>query len=414
MTDRDGQTDPTGLSFLSYRRSRLEEAGLLLQAQHDVGIPTWQDAEDLEQEPTEEALRETLADPVIANALLWLTPDVAESPMILKVEAPAILRRYRRSDGFFAHPVAAGGLDYAAAAATVAGCLDGEDLRNWNLEKAEGNPIGPGEAARIAARILGRRLSRVHDFLPSGEPVGLTLHSRTCPPRESGVPLSLDWSRRFDGRYAPLDTWRDALLPALNTVAKVIERRVAGRRVEASGRCCIPAAIALGAAFLAPRGVLVGWRQRMPDGTEQLWSLDARQEASALDVKVIPQDVGADDLAVLVGVSDDPMPAFEASRASLPRFRAMLRIAPRDDRAVVLGTPGQAVHAARMVEKAIRDVRADFRPGGSIHLFMAAPLGLAMLVGQLLNTVGPVQTYEHLTENTVGKYAAATVLTPGR
>lgn len=412
MTDQDGPTDPTGLSFLSYRRSRLKEARMLVQAQHDVGIPTWQDTEDLEQEPTEEALREILADPVIANALLWLTPDVAESPMIRKVEAPAIVRRYRRGDGFFVHPVAAGGLDYEGAARTLAGCLDGEDLRHWNLEKAEGNPIGPGEAARIAGRILERRLEWVHASLPKGEPLRLTLHSRTRPPREPGFPLRLDWSRRFDGRSAPVDTWRDVLLPALSTVVRGSETRAPGRRVEASGRCCIPAGVALGAAFLAPRGVPIGWRQRMPDGTEQLWSLEASSEASGLDIGVIRQDVGAEDLAVLVGVSDDPMPAFEASRASLPRFRAMLRISPGVDRAVVLASPGQAVHAARLIERAIRDARADFRPRGAIHLFMATPLGLGMLVGQLLNTLGSVQTYEHLAEDAVGRFVAATTLTP--
>lgn len=36
-------TDPTGRSFLSYRRGRKDEAALLIAAQHDHGIPTWQD-----------------------------------------------------------------------------------------------------------------------------------------------------------------------------------------------------------------------------------------------------------------------------------------------------------------------------------------------------------------------------------
>jgi hypothetical protein len=36
-------TDPTGRSFLSYRRARKDEAALLIAAHHDHGIPTWQD-----------------------------------------------------------------------------------------------------------------------------------------------------------------------------------------------------------------------------------------------------------------------------------------------------------------------------------------------------------------------------------
>ena len=42
-------TDPTGRSFLSYSRKRLHEARLLLAAQHELGIPTWQDIADLDE-----------------------------------------------------------------------------------------------------------------------------------------------------------------------------------------------------------------------------------------------------------------------------------------------------------------------------------------------------------------------------
>ena len=56
-------TDPTGRSFLSYKRSRRDEAALLIQAQHDHGIPTWQDVRDLVSVPTEDELRRVLADP---------------------------------------------------------------------------------------------------------------------------------------------------------------------------------------------------------------------------------------------------------------------------------------------------------------------------------------------------------------
>ena len=34
----------------------------------------------------------------------------------------------------------------------------------------------------------------------------------------------------------------------------------------------------------------------------------------------------------------------------------------------------------------------------------AVPAGLAMLIGQLLNTLGPVQTYEHISTEGVGVY----------
>jgi hypothetical protein len=44
---------------------------------------------------------------------------------------------------------------------------------------------------------------------------------------------------------------------------------------------------------------------------------------------------------------------------------------------------------------------------------MAAPAGLAVLVGQLLNTFGAVQTYEHVLTDGSGTYKPAALLRPG-
>ena len=40
----------------------------------------------------------------------------------------------------------------------------------------------------------------------------------------------------------------------------------------------------------------------------------------------------------------------------------------------------------------------------------SVPVGLAMLIGQLLNTLGPVQTYEHIQVDAIGVYEPAAVL----
>ena len=77
---------------------------------------------------------------------------------------------------------------------------------------------------------------------------------------------------------------------------------------------------------------------------------------------------------------------------------------------VVLNAPGQATDLARKTVTAVRKIRTEYRITGRIHLFAAVPAGLAMLVGQLLNTLGPVQTYEHIPTDATGKYMAAALL----
>ena len=97
-------TLPTGKSFISYRRTRLDEVKELVASQKERGIPTWQDIEDLRTEPPETELRNVLASNDIANVLLWITPDVGQSSMITRVEVPCAVERHKRQDGFFILP----------------------------------------------------------------------------------------------------------------------------------------------------------------------------------------------------------------------------------------------------------------------------------------------------------------------
>src|ERR1700736_4463986 len=124
-------TDPTGRSFLSYRRTRAAEAALLIQAQHDHGIPTWQDVHNLGSVLTEDEVRRVLANTSIASAILFITPEVDDSPIIRNVEVPRIIQRAETSDGFFVVPLAAGGLNYAKAAELTSNNLTAQNLANW-------------------------------------------------------------------------------------------------------------------------------------------------------------------------------------------------------------------------------------------------------------------------------------------
>jgi hypothetical protein len=78
----------------------------------------------------------------------------------------------------------------------------------------------------------------------------------------------------------------------------------------------------------------------------------------------------------------------------------------------LIRTPGEATHIALTVQDGIRTARREYGSIGTVHLFMAVPAGLAMLIGQLLNTFGSVQTYEHVTVGGSGQYRPAALLQP--
>jgi hypothetical protein len=406
-------TDPTGKVFISYRRSHVAEVATLMAALHDRGVPTWQDVHDLEEKPMGSALRGTLTDPEISSGVLWITPDLPDSPVIQRIEAPLMLERARKNDGFFVVPVLAGGLDYDAARDMVDPAYAYEDLSLWNVRKVKGSPIDHADAANLAKRVLRRRLEEIHKRLPKKEPLRLELNTRKRLPWESGKALLLDWKDRFDDRLAKPGAWEEFLLSALEDVAQAIEQRAPGRVVEASGLIALPAAVALGSCFRAVRRLPISWRQYTPGREDQLWNIDQARETSGFQAQTQDHDPSGDELAVLVIVDDDVEPAFQRARRDLPSLRGIVRVTKAAGIRHDLPTPGQALDVAHIVVDAINQARSLFRDDTKcIHLFMAVPAGLAMMIGQLLNKVALTQAYELVSEGGVNRYVPAARLLP--
>jgi hypothetical protein len=405
-------TDPTGRSFLSYKRSRQEEAALLIQAQHDHGIPTWQDVHNLGSVPTEDELRRVLADPTTSSAILFITPEVENSTVIREVEVPKIVQRAEQRDGFFVVPVAADGLEYAKAAEATSNHVSAQNLADWNMHKVPAFPISPGHAAEIANRALVQRLEAIHRHLPQGQPLRIGLFVRRPPPFQPGTALVLDWSAHFADKEATSETWRDALLPGLDRIAKALRQHAPGREIEAFGLPTLPAAVALGCAFLSTSGLRASWRQIAPGRNDQLWSLSQPKEDSGFKARIMSKETSGRDIAVLVSIADNAEPVFAAYQKNLPALRALVHITRPGAYPHIIRTPGEATDVALAVQDGMRTARREYGNIGNAHLFMAAPAGLAMLIGQLLNTFGSVQTYEHVTVDGSGEYRPAALLRP--
>jgi len=407
-------TDPTGKSFLSYRRLRNDEAALLISAQHDHGIPTWQDTYNLGSVPTEDEIRRILADPSTASAVLFITPEVEDSSIIRNVEIPKIIQRVEAGDGFFVVPLVVGGIDYPRAAEVSSNYLSAQNLADWNLHKIFAPTLVGGDAAEVAKRVLIQRMQAIHRHLAPGLPLRVGLFVRRPPAFEPGPALTLNWSSRFADKEASAVLWRDVLLPSLSRIADVIRQHAPGRDVEAFGIPTLPAALALGCAFLSTAAITISWRQITTGRHDQLWSLAVEREPSGFAHRTWSKNASARDIAVLVSVADNVEPLFAACQRDLPPLRALVHVRRDEAYPHNIASPGQATDIALTVQDGMRTVRREYGNIGTVHLFMAAPAGLAVLVGQLLNTFGAVQTYEHVVADGSGCYKPAALLHPCR
>jgi len=380
-------TNPFGRYFVSYRRTEALDVGPLVELLHEHGLPTWLDVNDLASEPTAEELRRAIADADTAGAILFMTKSVRDSQAIKVIEAPAILKRHAQGRGFFVTPVMRSDLTYAEVEELYGDGVGLADLSKWNITTIDAGSHS-GRLA-VVTRILAERLRRIDKHLRPDDPLALSLHTRVAPRAQLNTSLQLDWSHKFSPRHCTSVDWHERLMPALNTAADAIYRFGGGRAIVADGLLGIPAAIALGSAFSSTRGIPLQWRQ-IGSGHADLWSLDASDEAADLTIKSQVHDLNGTDMVLVLSVTAD---ITSDVRAMLPGISPRVVVAAEVSPTHSL-TAGQAAHIARAVVAAIRTSRAENQVTGTLHIFASAPVGLAVMIGQLLNTFQDVQTYE--------------------
>lgn len=409
MTTTSMATNPCGRTFVSYRRSAASDVQRLIVAMRARGIPTWRDVDDLESELTGDALTRALEAEDTASAVSWITPDVEYSPAIQRVELPRILQRARADGPFFVEFALAGGLDYPDADRILREVPTLDSLSNgWNVTRL-GEAATDAQVCDIARRVLRRRLREI--ARRDAGPLQMAIHTRADAPLpfNRDTALQLDWCPLFEGRHARDGAWEDSLFPALRDVVTAIQRECSEREIIASGKCALPAGFALGRAFIEPSGLRLTWRQHT-GAAEQDWSLRRELEPSGFRVDATYSDLNGEDVAVLINVRGDVEPAVRAS-TGLPRFAVISRVTPESGTyPASVETPGQATHLARAVAGEIRRVRTEHPYATRTHIFLSGPLGLAVLIGQQLNGLGQVQTYEHIQGDGPGTYVSAAML----
>jgi len=128
-----------------------------------------------------------------------------------------------------------------------------------------------------------------------------------------------------------------------------------------------------------------------------LWSSDApRVPVPRPDIARHTIDAG-NDLAVAIGIAIDPTVAvtqyLRDTSIDVAELVVFLPNGGAHDQAV--GGPGEAVAYAQELRNAIR-LELERRPAKRIHLFLAGPGGLALLLGHRWNRLAPTTVYEHL------------------
>ena len=392
-------TDVTGRMFISYRRSPGRNSGdaeaqLVRDALRDRGVPTWRDLDDLNPVPTEDELISTLEGEEIAGAVMLVSPEIQDSPMVRLVEAPAILDRFQRRDGFILKPVLIN-LAYKDIDRVLDRPGAFQEMKRFDIDRIRKESLGFEDARRIARAVLKQRLAAVRDQDPS-RPYLLGLYSRRSPPAR-GLILRHDFTPYFVGREPEIGAYSKieaALYDAATALASTGDRIA----LIARGNAALPLGVLFGAVY-SPFVFDLVWKQAAPGAPEADWSLRSGLAEIETTISDTKGNLGSEDLLLAVSINADVDHAaaeyLEVSDFS-PRATISLRLVggPLQRGGAISPQQGlmvayDAINAARNLKTKLRMRRAN------LHLFLACPLSLAVLIGQNLNTFGECVVYEH-------------------
>jgi len=216
--------------------------------------------------------------------------------------------------------------------------------------------------------------------------------------------VAIDWVDRFDGddayskrRPRPPVTW----LELQEEIDAIPSHLGSTRRVLVTGSLRLAPAFAVGAALRQVSGYEIAAVQR-----GEVWSSEEAYSTAALPTISGHSVDQGDDLAVAIEVatpiSDDVLAWIREQHVSVGRLIAISPAGGPRDNAVA------GAHDACALAVGIREVvRREAKGCHRVHLFIAGPMGLALLLGHRWNRVAPTVVYEDLAAH--GYEAAFTV-----
>jgi hypothetical protein len=387
--------------FISYRWESTDDIDLLERVMHEHGIRTWRDIDNLRQRGLRDELGRVIDSDDIASAIIYVSPGVKDSEIIRHVEVPALIERGRNHD--FPLLIFAADLDHREAISALGPAVSNDHFV-IEVKKKAGQRVGRAEAARLTKMILSELL-KVHDrHADPKERFRLEIDDRQGQDHRSDAHLLLDWSRLPSTEKGPtLGAFRQIIQPTLRRLG----RSVRNRSIEVGGRMSFSSALAVGLQFKQVTGCHAIFQGHGPKGKIDIFDIRDPAVESGFRAEVTEMGPGPG-IALVFSVTHHILDAVndmirrDATTRAAQRqtnIGTLIHIRPdpdpglRDFTRTILTGP----QTLDLVEKARKAATAAVpTKGRTLHLFFAAPVGLAFLFGQLANTSGTIIGYEHI------------------
>lgn len=374
-------------TFLSYTHPDADKVTALAERLRERGVRPWRDRDDLGAGTMTRTQIHTVLTDDCDGAVLWLSPYALESDYVMQVELPMIIE-LAETGGCLFTPIF-DGLSPTDAADRVRE-RTGREIGGYNGLVAANYPDLDALVEDAASRHV---TSVIHAARAYGDrPLlrAVTRDDTADAPRAAHI--DLDWRHAYLAGVPDADR-RHRLKHSLSDTVSAVLASYGPGAVQVNAKTHLSVAVALGHALREPTGAV----PHVQIG-DQRWAAQAHlvDEADRL-IETLGSDgpVGARTVAVEVSVTRDVTRGVDLASANgagpyLQRRRFTPPGGPaRDavtDEWLANAWAGQIVTG---IDALSREYRAE-----EVHLFLACPLPLAVLIGWRLNACGPITIFE--------------------
>jgi len=330
---------------------------------------------------------------------IYITPNCLKSDFIWEVEVPAALRRREREHDFHIVPLLQG-VSFAevrqfcrerhlANLTAFHGVVLTDDATSIPWEELNRRRNRAASSILQAALTLRLRRSRADRNYEAS----LCLKTFFFEPQTASLDLNMDWLEltREKERFPTSQEWDDILWPGLLDAKQILSGKILSRRIHLFVKSIFPVAIAFGFAFRKSAGLTL-----MLERQKETWSTEAQPSEKEPMLSEFNENDQVDSREAVVEVAtsrsisqsvDDALPLL----CLTPRFHIRLMSPELSGMAV-----RDAAHAHSIAHQVGRVCQAlcDQQRVISLHLFVAIPVELAVLIGHQFNALCPITLYE--------------------
>jgi hypothetical protein len=215
--------------------------------------------------------------------------------------------------------------------------------------------------------------------------------------------VELDWTKYFNRtpRETPdHETWIRHLYPELSEAKKELDKLVNGTFIDIRGKLPLTATLAVGAFFPGVGGYTL--RAEQPtNGRTTFWRSDAEPTTRRFKIvnkKVTSNPQGNDVLIALSITGAALREVIGLHEQQSEKFAALLYAEPDSGPGEdALHSDGDAVALAKHAKEIIRSCIQEY-DASRIHLVVYAPAAYCLFLGQRLNALGEIVTYERTSD----------------